>query len=339
MATLRITRIGGGSTVQDLGRPGYLAQGLSRGGAADRLALFEAAALLGQAPDLAALELTGPAGVRFDAPVRIALTGAPMKALRGGETLAWTTSHTVAAGDELALTPTGEGVWSYLSIGGGIETESKMGSRSAHLSAGIGRPLAVGETLPRGRDAGGETGLTLEPERGDPEAPIRILPSTHTHLFDGETLARFQATVFRRSPRGNRQGVRLDHDGGPFATAAQLSLLSETIVPGDIQMTGDGVPYLLGPECQSVGGYPRIGSVIPADMARAMQRPPSAEMRFIMVLHEQALADHLSENRHLARLKKRVRPRVRDPRHIPDLLRYQLIGGVTTGRYELEDGT
>ena len=338
MATLHLTRVAGGSTVQDLGRPGYLAQGLSRGGAADRLALFEAAALLGQAPGLAALELTGPAAIRFDAPVRVALTGAPMKATRTGETLAWTTSHAMGAGDELSLTPTGAGVWSYLSVGGGIDMDPVMGSRSAHLSAGIGQPLEAGATLPVGRDAGGETGLTLDPERGDPKAPIRILPSTHTHLFDGETLTRFQNTAFRRSPRGNRQGVRLDHDGPPFATGAQLSLLSEIIVPGDIQMTGDGVPYLLGPECQSVGGYPRIGSVVPADMARAMQCPPRATMRFAMVTHEEALADHLSQERQLKRLKGRVRPRIRDPHDIPDLLRYQLIGGVTTGRFDPEEG-
>lgn len=55
MTALRVLSAGPGVTVQDLGRPGWLASGLSRGGAADRLALLEGAALLGQGADLAAL--------------------------------------------------------------------------------------------------------------------------------------------------------------------------------------------------------------------------------------------------------------------------------------------
>ena len=77
---LDILACGPGVSVQDLGRTGYLAQGLSRGGAVDGLALHEGAALLGQ-PVGAALEMAGFGG-RFRAtePLRIALTGAPMRA-------------------------------------------------------------------------------------------------------------------------------------------------------------------------------------------------------------------------------------------------------------------
>ena len=72
-------------------------------------------------------------------------------------------------------------------------------------------------------------------------------------------------------------------NGPGFATEAQLNLLSDFILPGDVQMTGDGVPYILGPECQTTGGYPRIGTVISADMPRAMQAVPGAKLRFRFV--------------------------------------------------------
>ena len=84
---LLIHRAGPAITVQDLGRPGYLARGLSRGGAADRLALRQGAALLGQAVG-AALEMAGLGGsFSVTAPTRIALTGAPMRASRDGTPL------------------------------------------------------------------------------------------------------------------------------------------------------------------------------------------------------------------------------------------------------------
>ncbi|MFN4059103.1 MAG: hypothetical protein ACK4HW_13190 [Roseinatronobacter sp.] len=78
---ITILRAGPGITVQDMGRPGWLAQGLSTGGAMDRLSLVEGGVLLGQSPNLAALEI-GASFVRLltDAPLRLALTGAPMLA-------------------------------------------------------------------------------------------------------------------------------------------------------------------------------------------------------------------------------------------------------------------
>jgi Allophanate hydrolase subunit 2 len=81
MPVLTVHSAGPGVTVQDLGRTGWTAQGLSRGGAADRLALLEAAALLDQDTGLAVLEMAGFGGVfSTDRPLRIALTGALMQA-------------------------------------------------------------------------------------------------------------------------------------------------------------------------------------------------------------------------------------------------------------------
>ena len=330
MTTLTIQRAGPGITVQDLGRPGFIAQGLSRGGAADRTALFEGAALLSQ-PVTAALELPPvPLTLTADAPCRIALTGAPMRAARGDEPLAWAASHQLTPEDRLTLSPQGGG-FAYVSFGGGIATAPLMGSRAAHLTAGIGAPLQDGDTLPLGDDTGKVTNRTLDPDPRGTDRPLRLLPSAHTQLFDADTLARFTDTAFTRDTRGNRQGIRLRHDGAPFATDGQLSLLSEIARPGDIQMTGEGTPYILGPECQTTGGYPRIGAIIPADLSRAMQAAPGTTLRFAFV--DRADAPFETGDALLARLAKRVRPLTRDPRDM-DLSRYQLISGMTTGESE-----
>ncbi len=117
--------------MQDLGRPGLLAKGLSRGGAADPLALAEGAALLGQRADFAAIEMTGMGGI-FEAEgdsLRIALTGAPMQASIDGEPVAWNASHLLHRGQRLSIGAARKGTYGYLHVGGGIATEPFLGSR------------------------------------------------------------------------------------------------------------------------------------------------------------------------------------------------------------------
>lgn len=329
MSRLHVLRAGPACTVQDMGRPGYLDRGLSRGGAADRLALAEGAALLGQSADLAALELAGLGGVfRAEGDLRIALTGAPMAAEIDGSPLAWNASHLLRDGEVLTLGAVRRGSYGYLHLGGGIDTPVVLGARATHLAAGLGRALAAGDVLPVGGDPGRRSGLRLEVEDRFGGGTIRLIAGFQTPLFAAATIARFEATTFVRSPRASRMGMALDSEGEGFVAEGQRSILSEVILPGDVQMTGDGRPFVLLPECQTTGGYPRIGTVIPCDLPKVAQTPPGAPLRFVFVSREEALAAEMRQAAHLAALPGAVAPLVRDPRDIPDLLGYQLIGGV-----------
>jgi allophanate hydrolase len=306
-------------TVQDGGRTGFLSQGLARGGAADRRALDEAAALLGG--DGAGIESPGsPLTLRFGVATRVALTGAGMRADLSGRALAWHAAHPVAAGEVLSLRPSGRGVYSYVTPQGGIGTEAVMGSRAAHLIAGIGHALAPGDRLAVGPGGGAARALTPCPDRFEGGA-LRLVETPQTRLYPPEEIARFEAATFRRDPRGNRQGVRLD--GPSFTAEGQLSLLSDFVLPGDVQLTGDGVPYILGPECQTTGGYPRIGHVIDADLPRALQAPPGAQIRFRFVEVVEARAARPGP--------PGTRALTRDAREA-DLAAAQLIGGVVSAR-------
>lgn len=330
---LIVEAAGPGLTVQDLGRTGHLAQGLSRGGAADRLAMAEGAALLGQDDGLAALEMAGLGG-RFVAAsdLCIALTGAPMRATLAGRPLVWNASHAVRAGERLVIGAAEAGVYGYLHVGGGLATALRLGSRSVHLTAGLGRPVAAGDRLPVGPEAAAGCGaMVLAVADRFHGGVVRILPGAQTDRFSAADRLRLEAAAFRRDARGNRQGVRLIHDGAAFAAAGQLSLLSEIIEPGDVQMTGDGAPYVLLPECQTMGGYPRIGSVLPEDLPIVAQAEPGAVLRFRFVTLEAALAGLVPAEEVRRRLVAALRPMRRDPAGIADLLACQLIGGVTAG--------
>lgn len=332
MSALTILRADGLLSVQDMGRPGHIAQGLSRGGAMDRLALIEAAALLGLNQVVAGLEMAGAGGIfAVDQPMRLALTGAAMTATLDGVPLAWQASHLIQPGQELRIGGAQSGAYSYLMPAGGVMSAEWLGSRAAHLNIGVGAALQAGDVLPLGPDPAPDApGRLIEVSPRFAGGAIRFVDGPQTALFTDEVLARFQATDFTRAPRGNRQGVRLDADDR-FASDQAGGLASDMLGPGDLQMTGDGVPYVLLAECQTMGGYPRIGTVIPADLPRIAQVPPGGRVRFQRLTLDQADGQNPDDATLLREAAARCRNLIRDPADMADLLSYQLIGGVTRG--------
>ncbi|MEM9699383.1 MAG: biotin-dependent carboxyltransferase family protein [Pseudomonadota bacterium] len=328
---LTVKAVGPGVTVQDLGRPGYRALGLTQGGAADQLALYEGAALLGQDARLAAIEMAGSGGTfSVDADARIALTGAEMTVRLDGEALAWHASHLLPAGSTLEIGGARAGSYGYLHLGGGIDTPEIMGARGSHLAGGIGGTLNAGDALPLGPDPRPQTGMILLPEDRLAGGTLRVVASMQTKDFAPEALARFTSTTFHRDARANRMGVRLALETEGFATEEMLSIVSEVVVPGDIQIAGDGAPYILLYECQTTGGYPRIGTVLPCDLPRAAQAPIGAPLRFEMVEMAEAVSAQKRYLSDLVGLPQRIMPLVRDPGEIADLLSYQLVGGAVS---------
>ena len=325
-----------GISLQDQGRAGYVTYGLSRSGAADRLGLAEGAALLGQSAENAAIEMVGMGGVfEFTEETRIALTGAPMRATLDGAPLVWNASHLVPRGGQLAIGAATSGVYGYLSVGGGFDGPRRLGSQSTHFAAGLGGALDEGTVIPIGPDSRREVNLSLAPEPRFQGGTLRVVPSLQTHLFSEAERARFEATVFQRDARGNRMGVKLVPDGEGFHTSEGLTILSEVIVTGDIQITGDGTPFVLLSESQTTGGYPRIGSVLPSDMPRMVQAPVGADLRLKFITLEEAVEIERRSVAAVPSYLKSAEPLVRDPHEIKDLLSYNLVGGVVDGAAEV----
>ncbi|MBY6058207.1 biotin-dependent carboxyltransferase family protein [Leisingera daeponensis] len=334
--TLTILRAGPGVTVQDGGRPGWLEYGVSRGGAADRLALAEGAALLGQGADLAAVEMAGMGGeFQADSDLRIALTGAPMRASIDGAAVAWNASHLLPAGARLTIGAAQSGSYGYLHVGGGFQTPEHLGARSAHLAAGIGAPLAEGDVLDTGADGGRTTGLGLAPDDRFEGGTVRVVASLQTSLFPQAELTRFERTAFRRGARGNRMGVPVESDGEGFRPDGARTVVSEVIVPGDIQVTGDGTPYVLLAESQTTGGYPRIGTVVPCDLPLLAQAAAGAELGFRFIPLAEAVELERAEAERREGLRSQCYPLIRDPHTMPNLLSYQLISGAIAGEEDV----
>ncbi len=331
MSGLRVLRIGPMASVQDLGRPGLLADGVAQGGAADQRALAEGAALLGQNLSCAALELGGVGGVfEVTGSLRVAFTGAPMSATCDGVRMAWNASYQLKAGQLLEIGAATRGVYGYLHLGGGIDVPLMLGARAAHVGAGLGRMIQAGDTLRAGPDQGTRVDQTLRVADRFGGGGVRLVESFQSDLFSGETRARFTATAFRRGARANRMGVELVGDGRRFTAIDQLNVLSEVIVPGDVQMTGEGTPFVLMREHQTTGGYPRIGSVLPSDLPRIAQSVQGDEIRFQWVTLDQALDLEARDQADLRQLPQQCQPLLRDPSGLSNLLSMQLIGGAVS---------
>jgi len=331
-ATLAIHRAGPCMTVQDLGRSGQISAGLSRGGAADRKALAEGAALLGQGTDLAVIEMMGLGGeISLDQDTRIALTGAPMRAQVDGTALKWNASHLLPAGARLTIGAALEGTYGYLHFGGGVAGASCLGAVSAHLSAGIGKPLTAGDVLELNADFAGMTGNFLEADDRFLGGPVRVVRSFQTGMFAESEVARFQATPLKRDARANRMGVKLNPAGQGFHVENGQNLVSESVMTGDIQITGDGTPFVLMSECQTIGGYPRIATVLPCDLPRVAQAPAGAELQFRFIEIEEAVAIEREDAAALDALPRMIKPLIRDPYTMTDLLSYNFISGMISG--------
>ncbi|MFM9108790.1 MAG: 5-oxoprolinase/urea amidolyase family protein, partial [Chloroflexota bacterium] len=282
------------ATVQDLGRPGMMRLGVTPGGALDRRALILGNRLLGNDPGAAALEcaMAGPT-IRFEAPALVCVTGADFGPRLDGEELPMWEPCLVPAGAVLAfahpLRP-GSGMRACVCVDGGIAIDPVMGSRSTDLFGRIGglggKPLAAGDLLPLGDpapdpDAVLRRRLVIPAPVPNDGAPFRAVPGPQEDRFTAEGLDTFFSAPFTMTPRSDRMGLRLS--GEPVRHSRGADTISEGIAAGAVQVPGDGQPIVLLPARQTVGGYPKIATVIGADLDRLGQLAPGDSVRFDQV--------------------------------------------------------
>lgn len=340
---LEILSIGPAATVQDLGRPGLQRYGVAQGGALDPVALTEGVALLDQPGDLAAIEmcLLGGTFRAVGGPVRVALTGAPMKAAHIGvdgtrSTIRWRTSFRLDPGAMLEIGAVQRGFAGYLHVGGGIETPVVLGSRATHLRAGLGGgALRAGMALPVGPETSAAVGLHLEEDGRFRVTELRAMWGPQAHLYSVAERERFAATTFRASPHRDRMAMQIDTGGDRFEAENALSGVSDAVSLGDIQMTGKGEPVALLADRQPTGGYPRIATVAAADLPALAQLASGAAFRLRFIEVDEAVTALQAARSAWAGLRNQAAPLLRDPHDISDLLSYELIDGVVSGG---EDG-
>jgi biotin-dependent carboxylase-like uncharacterized protein len=309
MTQLVVTAIGPASSVQDGGRFGAQRYGLVPSGAMDRLALAAANCLAGNPSFAAAIEI-GPLGATFtasDGPVRVALAGAVRNADIAKRAVAFDTSMTLADGESLNLGFARGGTFSYLAIEGGVQGELMFGSLAVNARAGLGspypRPLQPGDKLEVTAASGAVERAIDLPAVTD--GPIRVVMGPQDDEF-GDAKQLFLDSEWKISATSDRMGYRLE---GPLIKHLHgHNIVSDGTVNGSIQVPGNGAPIVLMPDRGTSGGYPKIATVITADLGRFAQTPAGRAFRFKAV----GMAEAQAEARKFAELLRTLPDRVHD---------------------------
>jgi 5-oxoprolinase (ATP-hydrolysing) subunit C len=310
MSKLVIASIGPASSVQDGGRPGSQRYGLVPSGAMDRLALAAANILVGNPIFAAAVEI-GPFGASFtarDGAVRVALSGAPRNADIAERPVAFDTSATLADGETLTLGFARGGSFSYFAIEGGVQGEPMFGSLAVNARAGLGspypRPLQAGDELQTAAPSGAAERRIELPAAAD--GPIRVVLGPQDDEFGDEAKKLFLDSEWKISATSDRMGYRLE---GPIIRHLHgHNIVSDGTVNGSIQVPGNGAPIVLMPDRGTSGGYPKIATVISADLGRFAQIPAGRGFRFKAI----SVAEAQAEVQNFAKLLRGLPDRLRD---------------------------
>lgn len=301
------------SSIQDSGRDGYLRYGVGTSGAMDRLALAAGNLLLGNAANSAAIEIQiFPFEVLFREDGVFALTGADVAAELDGVPIPSWWAMKAGKGQILTLNPTLRGSRCYLALAGGIDVPVVLGSRSTQLRGEFGgfggRNLRQGDvigTLPPSdgvpfSDYFPVAGFGVEPPEfalplGDPASIadgsrtfVRVLPAAEYESYEQASLESFWNTDWMITTQSDRYGYRLQ--GQALVPRWPLEQRSHGIVPGVIQVPPNGQPIIQLRDAQPSGGYPKIGTVIEADLWRLGQARLCSQLRFLPTGYDEALA-------------------------------------------------
>jgi KipI family sensor histidine kinase inhibitor len=277
------------TTVQDAGRAGHRRVGVSGAGPMDTRSHAAANRAAGNPGGAAALEctVTGPA-LAFLAPVRFAVAGADLGAvLERADLGAWPVpaGRGVLArpGNVLRFTGRRSGCRAYVALAGGIDVPPVLGSRSTDLPSAFGgvrgRALAAGDRLGVARAAGGAEATGPKPGAFPSRTSVRVVLGPQADHFDEGTIARFLGSSWRVGATSDRVGCRLE--GEPLRHLGPAEILSDGMVPGSIQVPPDGRPIVMAADGPTTGGYPKIATVLTADLPLLAQLVPGeGEVRF-----------------------------------------------------------
>jgi biotin-dependent carboxylase-like uncharacterized protein len=282
---------GPATAVQDLGRPAGRHLGIPLSGTLVPDWLRLANALVGNPAEAAGLEfrLAGPR-LEVGCDRLIVAVGGPagMRIVGAGGTAAvppWTAAL-AERGDSIAVGRVDEGTTAVLAVAGGIATPPFLGSRATYARAGLGgldgRLLRRGDCLPLG-EMGVAAARALDAPPPEEAGPIRVVLGPQDDHFQAAAVDALLDGAYTVTDRADRMGMRLAGPALPHRDPDLAQIVSDGVVPGAIQVPGSEQAIVLLADAQTVGGYPKIATVIGADLPRLARAAPGTAVRFAAV--------------------------------------------------------
>jgi biotin-dependent carboxylase-like uncharacterized protein len=302
-ASFTVRSVGPHVTIQDAGRARMMRFGVPASGPMDRKAFAIANAALGQALTTTGIEVS-LGGLVLDCTagaVTLAITGGGFIAeLDDAPSSAWQVL-TIRAGQRLALRPGRWGSWAYLAFAGQLHSPLWLGQAATHGPSGLGGgQLQTGQSLAidDARVINGSARAIPCPVWARPRHLLHCVLGPQDRFFSDAALADLAAEPFTLTHAYDRMGVRLQ--GPPLPPQRALSLPSEAIVRGSVQVAGDGIATILLADHQTTGGYPKIATIQNDDLDAFVQCRPLDQIRFHLITPAEAVARARTAARQLA---------------------------------------
>jgi antagonist of KipI len=304
-AAILVIKPGMLTTIQDEGRWGLQARGVPVAGPMDAVSHRLANALVGNERDAASLEITlvGPE-LEFDDERMVAVTGAAFDLWLDGKPVPHNAAFTAAAGSRLRFGERRLGARAYLAVAGGIAVPPTLGSRATHVISAMGgvdgRALRAFDRLPLGSPTGIPSAVGQRapivplPDR---HARVRVRPGPQAEYFAADALDTLQSAPYAIAPNSDRMGFRLE--GPPLTHARGADIISDATPLGVLQVPASGQPILLMADRQTTGGYPKIATVISADLPVVGQLGPADTITFTVCTPREAFSALIAQERAL----------------------------------------
>ena len=278
-------------TIQDMGRPGNMRYGVSASGPMDRVSFEAANAALGNEKNQTAIEISlgGLILQCKEGPISIAITGGNFTIEYQDQKISSWTVLTIQKGERLSIRAGDAGSWAYLAFSGKINAKNWLGSDATHSTSGFGGGfLKSGQkiTIDNPSIKENRIGAILKPEfylKG----PIQAVLGPQEQHFMKPSVERFTRDIFEVSKNYDRMGMQLK--GPKLELNNALSIPSEPIIRGSVQVSGDCTPTVLLADHQTTGGYPKIATVISSDIDRLSQLRAGDTFKFSLISSSQAI--------------------------------------------------
>ena len=299
-----VLRPGVNSTFQDLGRENFYHIGLPSSGAMDKRNFLLANCLAGNSKE-AAIEFAyqGPLLKFKGESAIITITGdVNFNIIKkdnnfiNGECYR---NYKLENEDKLDIISTNKSVYGYLAVSGGFAIKKFLNSYSTFSRAKIGpfdgKKLFINQKLEISKIINNQVLKKIKYLNTKIEY-IRIIKGTNYDYFSDQGIDNFLKREFIVTKLTDRMGMRIK--GPIIENIKDKNIRSEGIVKGTIQIPPDGNPIIMLSDHGTIGGYPKIGVVISADLDRVAQLPPGTNIKFkevTLVEAENLFKNYLSE--------------------------------------------
>jgi len=278
-------------TFQDIGRPGNMRYGVSASGPMDIISFEAANAVLGNETKQTAIEISlgGLILQCHEGSITLAITGGDFLIEYQGQKISSWTVLTIKKGERLSVRAGKSGSWAYLAFSGKLNVKDWLNSSSTHSTSGFGGGvLKTGQkfSLSDASNQESRIGPILKPNFNTNDL-IHAVLGPQDQYFMNTAIKIFSDSIFKVSDNYDRMGMQLI--GPKLELKRALSIPSEPVVKGSIQVSGDGIPTILLADHQTTGGYPKIATVISSDINRLVQFRSNQSVKFILINSNEAL--------------------------------------------------